>query len=84
MADILEYDAAVAEAKWAELLDNAERGVAVRITRNGRAIARLVPEAEARAREIAKAIEDVRALRETFGKAPLDEVLASRHEGHKY
>jgi antitoxin (DNA-binding transcriptional repressor) of toxin-antitoxin stability system len=84
MADILEYDAALAEANLAELLDQAERGVSVRIMRDGRAIARLVPEAEARAREVAEAIERLRALREKFGKAPLDEVLASRHEGHKY
>lgn len=42
------------------------------------------PEAEARAAEIAEAIERLRALRRTFNNAPLDEILASRHEGHKY
>lgn len=61
-----------------------ERGVAVRIIRDGRAVAQLVPEAEARAREVAEAIEGLRAFRKKSGKAPLDEVLASRHEGHKY
>jgi hypothetical protein len=34
--------------------------------------------------EIAEAIERLRALRRTFNNAPLEEILASRHEGHKY
>ena len=37
-----------------------------------------------RAAEVAEAIEGLRALRERTGKASLDEILASRHEGHKY
>ena len=84
MADVLEYQASEAKAKWAELLDQVERGHTVRITRRGKTIARLVPEADRRAAEIAEAIRDLKALSQTFGKAPLEEVLASRHEGHKY
>ena len=61
-----------------------ERGRTVRITRHGKTIARVVPEADVRAAEVAEAIERLRALRERTGKAPLDEILASRHEGHKY
>ena len=34
--------------------------------------------------EIAAAIERLKALREKTRKAPLAEILASRHEGHKY
>jgi prevent-host-death family protein len=84
MTDILEYQASDAKAKWAELLDEVERGHTIRITRHGKTIARLVPEAEQRAAEIAEAIKELRALREKTGKAPLAEILASRHEGHKY
>ncbi len=84
MADILEYDAADAEARFDELLDQIERGRMVRITCDGKAIARLVPETEVRRAEVAEAIERLKALREKLGKAPLDEVLASIHEGHKY
>ncbi len=84
MADILEYDAADAEARFDKLLDQIERGRMVRITRDGKAIARLVPETEVRRAEVAEAIERLKALREELGKAPLDEVLASIHEGHKY
>jgi prevent-host-death family protein len=84
MAEILEYQASDAKAKWAELLDEVERGRTIRITRHGKTIARVVPEAEVRSAEVAEAIEGIKALSKTFGKAPLDEILASRHEGHKY
>lgn len=84
MADALEYQASEAKAKWAELLDEVERGRTVRITRHGKTIARLVPEADGRAAEIAEAIKELKALREKTRKAPLAEILASRHEGHKY
>jgi prevent-host-death family protein len=84
MADVLEYQASEAKAKWAELLDEVERGRTIRITRHGKTIARVVPETEVRTAEVAEAIKRLRALREKVGKAPLDEILASRHEGHKY
>ena len=84
MTDVLEYQASEAKAKWAELLDEVERGRTGRITRHGKTVARLVPEAERRATEIAEAIKELKALREKTRKAPLAEILASRHEGHKY
>jgi prevent-host-death family protein len=84
MVDVLEYQASQAKAKWAELLDEVERGRTVRITRHGKTIARVVPEGAVRAAEVAEAIKEIMALSQTFGKAPLEEILASRHEGHKY
>jgi prevent-host-death family protein len=84
MTDILEYQASDAKARWSELLDEVERGRTVRITRHGKTIARVVPETEVRSAEVAEAIRELKALSQTFGKAPLAEVLASRHEGHKY
>jgi prevent-host-death family protein len=83
-ADILEYQASDAQAKWEELLDEVQRGGAVRITRHGKTIARLVPEPEIRREEVAEALNELRAIGREFGKAPLDEVLATIHEGHKY
>ena len=80
----LEYQASEAKAKFAELLDQVEQGKTVRITRHGKIIARLVPEGDAQQTEAAGAIKRLKALREQFGKAPLDEILASRHDGHKY
>ena len=82
--DVLEYQASEAKAKWAELLDEVQRGRTVRITRHGKTIARVVPEGEVRAAEVAEAIREIKALSQTFGKAPLEEILASRHEGHKH
>ncbi len=84
MADVLEYQASNAKAKCSELLDEVGRGRTIRITRHGKAIARVMPEAKVRAAEVTEAIERLRALREQVGKAPLAEILASRHEGHKY
>ena len=51
MTDILEYQASEAKARWAELLDEVERGRTVLITRHGKTIARVVPEGEVRAAE---------------------------------
>jgi prevent-host-death family protein len=84
MPDVLEYQASDAKAKWAELLDEVERGRTVRITRHGKTIARIVPEPEVRKAEVAQAIARLRALREKVGKMSREEILASRHEGHKY
>jgi prevent-host-death family protein len=84
MADILEFEIADAEARFAELLDQVEQGPMVRITCHGKAIARLVPDTEVRRVEAAAALARLKTLREKVRKAPLDEVLASIHEGHKY
>jgi antitoxin (DNA-binding transcriptional repressor) of toxin-antitoxin stability system len=54
------------------------------ITRHGRAIARIVPEAHRRQAEIDRAIESIKALRQRTGKITLDELLSARHEGHNY
>jgi predicted nucleic acid-binding protein len=55
------------------LLDEVERGRTVRITRHGKTIARVVPEAEVRAAEVEEAINRPRPLRANLGKAPLAE-----------
>ena len=84
MADILEYEIADVEARFTGLLDQVEQGRMVRITRHGKAIARLVLDTEVRRAEAAAALARLKTLREKVRKAPLDEVLASIHEGHKY
>jgi len=75
MADILVLQASDAKAKFAELLDQVERGRTVRITRHGKAIARIAPKGEVRRAEVAEAIERLKAVRQELGKAPFDEVL---------
>jgi prevent-host-death family protein len=84
MADILEYQASDAKARFAELLDQVEHGQTIRITRRGKPVARLVPETEGPRKEAAEALERLRALRQKVGKAPRAEILASIREGIKY
>ncbi len=79
-----EIQASEAKAQLARLLDEVERGETVVITRHGRAIARLVPEADRRRLEIEKAVETIKSIRRRTGKITAEELLSSRHEGHKY
>jgi len=79
-----EIQASDAKARLSQLLDEVERGETIVITRHGRAIARIIPEADRRRREIDNALADIRELRKHTGEVSLDELLAWRHEGHKY
>ena len=66
------------------LLERVRRGESVTITKHGRPVARLVPVAvddEERARQAASRI---RSRRRRFEGAPLAELVASIHEGHRY
>jgi prevent-host-death family protein len=73
-----------AKARLPQILDDVERGETVVITRHGRPIARIVPEPPRRQEEIDKAIADIRALRARVGSVATEELLHSRHEGHRY
>ncbi len=79
-----EVQASDAKTRLAELLTAVERGETIVIRRHGRAIARLVPESDLRQAEIDRAVDDVRRLRATAGKASLPDILDARHEGHQY
>jgi len=78
-----EIQASEAKARLAQLLNEVERGETVIITRHGRPIARLVPEADGKQAETAQAIERLKAFRRTMPALSLDEILAARHEGHR-
>ena len=79
-----EIQASHAKTHLPRLLDEVERGETIVITRHGRPIARIVPEAHRRQEEIDKAIAGIKALRRRTGRISLDELLSARHEGHKY
>ena len=79
-----EIQSSEAKARLTQLLNDVERGETIVITRHGRPIARLVPEARRRQAEIDDAIENIKALRKRTGKIAVEEILAARHEGHKY
>lgn len=79
-----EIQASEAKTHLPRLLDEVERGETIIITRHGRPIARIVPEAHRRRQEIDQAIEDIKNLRKQTGTVTLEEILAWRHAGHKY
>lgn len=80
-----EIQASDAKTHLPQLLDEVERGETIVITRHGRPIARLVPEAERRQAEIDEALENIRALgKRITSRITLKELLSYRHEGHKY
>jgi prevent-host-death family protein len=79
-----EVQASEAKTHFARLLDEVERGETIIITRHGQAIARIVPEARIRQEEIDRAIEDLKELGKETGTITVEEILALRHEGHKY
>jgi prevent-host-death family protein len=80
---VREIQASEAKTHLPRLLDEVERGETVIITRHGRRIARLVPEAERRREEIEEALEAIRELRKRTGKITADELLSARDEGRK-
>jgi prevent-host-death family protein len=74
------------KAKLSEILGDVERGASIDITRHGKTIARIVPEHSRDHERVRSAIENLRRLRESLPKTgvTLDEILAWRHEGHRY
>lgn len=79
-----EIQASEAKARLAELLTAVEQGETVLITRHGRGIARLVPEAGFRRAEVARAIDELLTFSKEVKTTSVEEALAARHEGHKY
>jgi len=71
--------ASEAKTHLPRLLDDVERGETIIITRHGRPIARIVPEAHRRQQEIDRALADIQELRERTGKVSIEEILAWRH-----
>lgn len=78
-----EIQASDAKVHLPQILDEVERGETVIITRHGRAIARIVPEAQRRQAEIDQAIGAIKELRRRTGKITVEELLSARHEGHR-
>ena len=66
------------------LLRAAERGETVIITRHGKPVAQLGPVQDQPRRDLADVIRRMGALRRRLPKVSVEEILAWRHEGHKY
>ena len=83
-----EIQASDAKAHLSRLLDDIERGETIIITRHGRAIARIIPEAHRRQQDIREALADIKELGKEIGRkhgpVSVEEIISSIHEGHKY
>ena len=83
-----EIAASEAKTHLSRLLDDVERGETIAITRHGRRIARLVPDEEGRRERVGRALDAIKKLgeriRKEHGPTTIEEILAWRHEGHKY
>jgi prevent-host-death family protein len=66
------------------LLSEVERGETIVITRHGRPIARLVPEAEQHREVVERTFDRIDDFRKSMPNLPLEDILSARHEGHKY
>ena len=81
-----EVQATEAKAHLAQLLSEVEHGETIAITRHGKPVAHLVPaEAQERAGRRA-AVERFEAWRAGWKgiEMSLEQILAARHEGHRY
>jgi prevent-host-death family protein len=79
-----EIQASEAKTHLPQLLDDVERGETIVITRHGRPIARLVPEATRRQVEIGAAIDAIRAAGRQTGRVTVGDLLSARDEGRRF
>ena len=78
-----EIQASEAKTHLPRLLDEAERGETLVITRHGRAIAGIVPELDRQQERIDEAMDAIRSLRLRTGRIKVDELLSARDKGRR-
>ena len=75
--------ASEAKTHFLRILDKVEQGETVVITRHGRAIARITPEAEIDQRSVDEAMASLAEIRKRTKPVSLEELLAMRDEGRR-
>ncbi len=73
-----------AKAKLLQFLDEVERGASFRLTRHGRAIARIVPEQDARKEDSAEAAAAIRAIGRRSKGMTAAAILAAKAKGRRF
>jgi prevent-host-death family protein len=73
--------ASEAKTHFLRILDRVEAGETVVISRHGRSIARISPEASIDHERVKRAIEGMKELRKSIGTLSLEEILSARDEG---
>ncbi|MEE8366991.1 MAG: type II toxin-antitoxin system prevent-host-death family antitoxin [Thermoanaerobaculia bacterium] len=73
-----------AKTRLSELLSRAAQGESFLITKHGRPVARLIPDAGQEVERITAAAERLRSFRGALENATLEELTLARHEGHRF
>lgn len=73
--------ASEAKTHFLRILDQVEQGETVIVTRHGRPIARISPQAGEDRDKVNRAIEEMRELRKRMGRLSVEEILSARDEG---
>jgi prevent-host-death family protein len=81
MSTVTAYEA---KTHLPRLIRAAERGETVIITRHGKPVAQLGPVKDHSREEISKVIERMKRARAKRPRVSIQEILAWRHDGHKY
>lgn len=79
-----QIQASEAKTRFLQLLDDVERGDTLIITRRGKRVARLIPDAELQQAVVDAAIEEIRAIGRSNGPIAVRDLLSARDEGRKY
>jgi prevent-host-death family protein len=73
--------ASEAKTKFLRILDDVERGASVIVTRRGKPVARIVPEAAADRERVERAIQSIMEIRKRTMPVSIEEILSMRDEG---
>lgn len=73
-----------AKTRLSELLARAAEGESFVITKHGKPMARLVPEESRELERMKAAAEQLKSFRGALSGMTLEQLLADRHEGHRY
>jgi prevent-host-death family protein len=75
------YQASEAKTHFLRILDEVERGESVIITRHGKTVARISPEAAIDRERVQRAVESIREIRKRTKPVALAEIFSARDEG---
>lgn len=73
-----------AKTHLARLVERVRQGESLTITRHGLPVARLVPVSKDARERALQAADRIRRRRKRLRRAPLAELVASIHEGHRF
>jgi prevent-host-death family protein len=73
--------ASEAKTKFLSILDEVERGASIIVTRHGKPVARIIPEAQVDRERVERAVQSILEIRKRTKPVSLEEILSARDEG---